>query len=236
MNLAPDEMIDIIARGFGDMLDRFVFIGGATAYLYYQTTSTANVRPTNDVDCVIQVTSRSEYYAIEKQLEKRGFKYPVSDDNPPTCRKIYEGIRVDIMPTDDKILGYSNRWFEEGIQHSQTAVLPSGIKISLFTLPYFIAAKIEAYHGRGETDFRYSHDIEDIALILDSQRDFALLYNAPDSVKSYLQEEFSQLLQNEAFQDTIYSFLGGTATSKSRSSKILGFMKEFIANEDRNIG
>lgn len=77
----------------------------------------------------------------------------------PICRKIYKGVTVDVMPTDESILGFTNKWYTDGITKPEMAVLPSGRKISILSFPYFIASKIEAYKHRGNDDYIFSHDI-----------------------------------------------------------------------------
>src|SRR4028119_950961 len=33
----------------------------------------------------------------------------------PLCRWQYEGISIDVMPCDESVLGFSNRWYKPGI-------------------------------------------------------------------------------------------------------------------------
>src|SRR4051812_1067118 len=34
----------------------------------------------------------------------------------PICRWDYDGLTVDVMPTDGKILGFNNRWYSDGLK------------------------------------------------------------------------------------------------------------------------
>lgn len=71
------------------------------------------------------------------------------------------------MPCDQSVLGFSNRWYKPGIGKSIHHLLPSGTRILIFSIPYFLACKIEAFICRGENNFYYSKDIEDVVILLD---------------------------------------------------------------------
>ncbi len=85
------------------------------------------------------------------------------------------------------------------MQESEKVKLPSGTFISVFTLPYFIATKIEAYCNRGGNDIRFSHDIEDVIIVLDGQNDFRKFDNIQGSVKKYLQSKFISFFDDDFF-------------------------------------
>ncbi len=222
---SPVDMIDIVAEGLDDILMRMVFVGGAVASLYYQDPAASRIRPTLDVDCVLKISSRMQYNTIEDELRNRGFR---NDMRPgaPICRWIYEGVTVDVMLTEETILGFSNRWYDEGIDNAIHANLPSGREIRIFSLPYFIAAKIEAFKGRGG-DFRFSHDIEDVVMVLDAQLDFDSLDKAPVTVKNYLKHEFASMAVDGGFLESVSGYIGYTPTSTNRARRVVSFMSEF---------
>jgi len=76
------------------------------------------VRFTQDVDVIVEVTSRAHYYQLEAELRKNGFINDQSED-APLCRWLIQGIKVDIMPTDEKILGFGNQWYPFAIKTAQ---------------------------------------------------------------------------------------------------------------------
>src|SRR5690606_32971347 len=76
-------------------------------------------------------------------------------------------LAVDFMPTDSKILGFSNKWYKDGIRNRVEFTLPSGTKIYALSLSYFLATKLEAYFSPGVNDPRISQDLEDIANVID---------------------------------------------------------------------
>ena len=54
--------------------------------------------------------------------------------------------RLDVMPTDERILGFSNRWYGPAIGAAQT-IRAGRHDIRVVTTPYFLATKLEAFHG-----------------------------------------------------------------------------------------
>lgn len=115
------EMLQTVANGLEELKEEVVFVGGVVAELYADNPAASDIRPTKDVDCVIELKSRIEHARLEENLRSKGFTHDTSKD-APICRMIYKGIKVDVMPTDEKILGFSNSWYGEGIE----SALPYG--------------------------------------------------------------------------------------------------------------
>lgn len=228
---ASIDMLETVAHGLGLLLNDVVFIGGAVASLYIDDPGTFYIRPTKDVDCIIEITGRQNFSNLEESLRSRGFANDTSDD-APICRWIYNDIQVDIMPTDERILGFTNRWYKGGISHLTKANLPSGIEISLLSLPYFIATKIEAFHGRNEGDFRISHDIEDIINIMDGILSFNIIYYAPRTVKLYLVEQFRAFMNDSVFIESISSHIE-RGQSPARTKRVIDFLNDFCNSGKR---
>ncbi|MGB2924557.1 MAG: nucleotidyl transferase AbiEii/AbiGii toxin family protein [Limnothrix sp.] len=159
------ENLEKVAAILSKIPEQFVFTGGATIALYLDEILWDEVRPTIDVDCVVEIASRVEYYALADRLRALGLE-ECTEPDAPLCRWLYQDLIVDIMPCDAEILGFSNRWYQAGIQHKMTYILPSGQAIAIFSPIYLLASKVEAFLGRGQ-NFRFSKDIEDIVILLD---------------------------------------------------------------------
>ncbi len=201
------KMLQTVANGLGDLKNDMVFVGGAVAELYASDPAASDIRPTLDVDCVIGISTRLAFYRLEENLRAKGFANDTSA-GAPICRWIYKDIKVDVMPTDENILGFSNKWYVEGIENEIKKILPDGTEIFVFPPEYYVATKLEAHKSRGGNDLRQSHDFEDIIYILDNCPDLLndiAIANA--SVKAYLQIEFKSLLQNKGLLEGIESAL-----------------------------
>ena len=159
MAMSNIAMIERVADALGNLNEKMIFTGGAIAELYADFPEISDIRPTLDVDCVVDIQIRSylDYSKLEDELRKLGFKDDISE-NAPICRKNYQGILVDFMPVFPDILGFTNRWYVDGITNKTECLLPNGTKIYIFPVEYFLATKFEALKDRGGADIRGSHD------------------------------------------------------------------------------
>lgn len=130
-------MIETVVEGFGELLDEIVFVGGAVSSLYIDDSGAGYIRPTQDVDCIIEITSRTHKDSFDELLRTKGFQNDFSE-GAPLCRWNYNSVTVDVMPTDGDFLGFTNEWYKEGMKNTIEVALPSGVKILVLALPYFI--------------------------------------------------------------------------------------------------
>lgn len=228
MTTHPDiEMLQTVADGLGPLKEEVVFVGGVTITLYIDDPGAPESMPTQDVDCVIEVATRLDYNAFEEKLRKRSFKQP--EEDPVICRWEFCGISVDVMPTAENILNFSNRWYREGIHSPEARTLPNGTQIKILTLPYFLGTKFEAYLSRGGNDIRQSHDMEDIVLVLSGNNQAVkLIKDSTDPIKQYLRDEFLKLLNNPFFKEAVYGYLRAARESESRTEILLQKIREIV--------
>lgn len=94
--------------------------------------------------------------------------------------------------------------YRDAISHKQEMHLSNGIRIWIFSLPYYIATKIEAVNGRGGTDWRWSHDFEDLVYIFNYNKNIAEeLQKADDDLKEFFKEEFAKMLKRTNIREEI---------------------------------
>ena len=200
-------MLQTVASGLGDLRDEMVFVGGAVAELYADDPASSDIRPTQDVDCTIELSSYRKHTELEEELRTKGFANDTSQ-GAPICRWIYQDIKVDVMPTDENVLGFNNQWYPGGVGSKITRTLPNGTEIFVFSPEYYLASKFEAHNDRGGGDLRQSHDFEDIIYILDNCTSiFENIRNADEDVKNYLKTECEKLFANDGLSEGIESAL-----------------------------
>lgn len=216
--LNPNDMnvmlLERVARSLGsELCDQFAFVGGAVAGLLITDPANPMIRSTEDVDVVADVRALSDYHRLEKALRKRGFVQDMHAESP-ICRWRVEGVAVDVMPTDESILGFSNRWYPRCVQTAQAIDLPSGLTIRLVSAPVFIGTKLEAFYGRGAGDYLASHDMSDIISVLDGRETLVNeCRQTASDLRGYLAEKFSALLADRRFLDALPGHLPGDAIS-----------------------
>ena len=195
-------MLELVASKLGDLCEEVVFLGGCTTALFITDDAYPDVRYTQDVDCIIDVISRAEYSSLRGRLLKQGFKQSMDDE--VICRWRYDDVILDIMPTDEKILGFGNRWYKPAIKYAFNQPLTAMLSIKLVTAPYFMATKFEAFKTRGRRDFASSHDFEDIITVLDGRNEIVLEIDQADTdLKEYLRTSFSEVFNNPDFHNAL---------------------------------
>ncbi|WP_338667321.1 hypothetical protein [Pseudodesulfovibrio methanolicus] len=222
------DKIVLAAQLLGDMVEEVVFVGGAAAGLLVNDPAITDVRPTLDVDVVIEVATRGEYYAVEERLRERGFKQSLEED--VICRWRNGTLLLDVMPTNPDILGFSNKWYSDSLRYARKCEI-DGVSFLAITPPYFLGTKLEAFYGRGEGDFMTSHDIEDIIAVLDGNLDVVEeVTQALDDIRAYLASELSGLLADEEFRDALPGHLPTDAASQQRVPIIMERMRQIVSN------
>jgi len=192
-------MLEFVARKLGELNNDVVYLGGCATALFINDPLSLDVRPTLDVDCIIDVVSLIQYHRFESQLTKKGFKKSMEDD--VICRWHYNDIILDVMPTNEKVLGFGNRWYQEALEHAVTHQLTEDISIQSVAAPYFIATKIEAFKTRGNNDLLMSHDFEDIITVIAGRINIdEEVAETSAELKNHLKKTFQEMLDDDQFE------------------------------------
>ena len=196
-------MVRRVAERLGDLRDQVVFLGGAATALLITDSAVPDVRATIDVDLIVEMASRGDYYRFAEALRSHGFTEHLGED-APVCRWRIEGVTVDVMPTCAEILGFSNRWYSRAMQTATAMRIDDSLTIRVVTAPYFIATKLDAFWSRGKGDFMASHDLEDIIALLDGRQEIIEEVPLADSeVRHFLSETFEKFLSDSRFLDVL---------------------------------
>lgn len=72
-----------MAKALGPVRERVVFVGGCATGLLLTQTAVADVRPTEDVDAIVEVATLADYHAVTQVLMDRGFRQTMEANTPP---------------------------------------------------------------------------------------------------------------------------------------------------------
>lgn len=218
---APEEakkMLLLVARALGqNLLDEVAFVGGCTtSLLITDEFSLESARFTDDVDVIVDIVGQLEWYKFQALLRDKGFA--VSPEDEILCRMRLGGLKVDFMPQDGGILGFTNRWYEKALVTAESYQLSDDITIRVLTPPLFIATKLEAYRGRGNDDPLGSKDVEDILTLFDGRAELvAEILKADPDVRNYISEQMESLTNNCDFD---YAVQGSVRSDQAREKII----------------
>ena len=162
------DLLRAMAHALGSLRERLVFVGGCATGLLLTDPAAADVRVTEDVDAIIEVASLAGYHAIQPLLEARGFKQTMEANTPP-FRWFWNRLQLDLVPVDERVMGFANRWYRPGFAAAVSTELAPGVTIRHLNAPHFLATKFEAFNDRGGRDVYLSHDLEDIVTVIDGR-------------------------------------------------------------------
>ena len=197
------HLVDLVAQALGDLCNELVFVGGCAAGLLCTSPNAPPPRVTYDVDVLAEVGALTAYYALEKQFALRGF---VRDRSPdaPICRWRLREVKVDLMPTDERILGFANRWYPIAISSALNIMLPSGKNIRLIAAPAFLATKLDAFATRGKGDLLTSHDFEDVINVIDGRPGIeSEVAEVGGELREYLANRFAEIARHSDFENML---------------------------------
>jgi hypothetical protein len=229
MNDSTLEQLITAARLLHPLLGELVFVGGAVTGRLITDEAAADPRTTLDVDAIAEIISYAEYAAFGDRLRALGFVKDTSE-GAPLCRWVHHETILNVMPLDEKILGFSNRWYRAAMKSSVTQRLSDDLEIRIVTAPFFIATKLQAFNGRGKGDFFGSRDLEDLISVVDGRAALATEVQAGAAeLRAYVRAEIKGLLATPGFLDALPGYLLPDAASQSRIVIVLQRLQELAS-------
>lgn len=197
-------MLECAARRLGPLLDEVAFVGGQVAELLVTDPAAARVRPTEDVDIIVAVSTRSAYDRLGTRLRASGFRKDLTP-GAPLCRwRAPDRVVLDVMPTEETILGFSNRWYPLGLATAEAYPLGNDLTIRVVTAPVFLATKWVAFDQRGAGDHFGSRDVEDILVVVAGRQTLpAEVARADDTLQEWLAARTAAFLNHPDAPDVI---------------------------------
>jgi len=157
------QQLELLAEKLGNLAEEIMVVGGCSPALILDINVAPDLRPTDDVDIVIQAETYGKYVQFIQKIREKGFEERQGD---PIGRYSSGEFVVDVIPTEADVLGFSNRWYKKAFDNSIAKKLPSGRVLKTIAPVYFIAAKLEAFRARAEEDLMASPDLEDLITVL----------------------------------------------------------------------
>lgn len=222
MNLENVRLLELAAEHLGNLLPEVAFVGGATVELWITDDAAPEFRPTDDVDVIVEITTRGAYYRFEERVRNAGFKNDQASGvicryKHPDC-----GLLLDVMPTEASILGFTNRWQAESFPHAVEMALPSGQAIQAIPPPYLLATKLEAFASRGKGDLYGSRDFGDAIALIDGREELTFeLADAPASLRAYVASQLDGLSRHANFDAGVEGALPAGPESWERAAQVI---------------
>jgi predicted nucleotidyltransferase len=201
------ELLARMAQALGELRERLVFVGGCATSLLITDPGAAPVRVTQDVDAIVAVSSLPDYQRLGEAFKARGFTQTLIAGEPP-YRWSLGGMKLDVMPAEERVLGFSNRWYDLALRTAVSVRLSEGTPIRLITSACFLATKLAAFEDRGRGDYLESHDLEDVLSVVDGRREIVdEMIEADAGLRHYVASVFERLLSDDGFLDALPGFI-----------------------------
>lgn len=210
--------LQAIAEALGNLCEQVVFVGGSTAGLLLSDPLAEGVRPTFDVDAIVQADSLVHFQRIERSVEQCGFIRDAESGVICRWRHRESDLVFDLMPVDASVLGFSNRWYAEAVRTATTLRLVNGMQVRVVAAPAFVATKLEAFLDRGRADYLSSHDLEDVLNVIDGRAELAGELQAADGD---LRQFVAQTLGNLLAQPDFINCLPGLIAEAERADLVV---------------
>jgi hypothetical protein len=153
--------VERVVAALGELADSCVLVGGCAPLYYARDERMTDLRPTTDVDLIVDVSSYAQFSLLEARLRRAGFHTPDPATGPhPIFRLALDGKLVDFMPVQP-VLGHPvNEWYPSAVAASIRIGGKLG-RLRVVDPVHFVATKLVAFDSRGSGDYLLSHDMED---------------------------------------------------------------------------
>jgi nucleotidyltransferase AbiEii toxin of type IV toxin-antitoxin system len=222
VNLQNLKMLEMAAGHLGSLLEEVVFLGGATVELWISDPAAPEFRPTVDVDVVVEIVTKPDYYRFQDRVLECGFIHDV--ESGVICRFEHPATKLilDVMPTETAILGFENRWQGDAFLHAEKFSLPDGSRIKVVEPPYLLATKLDAFRARGNRDFLGSRDFSDIVALIDGREELMdEVRAATEELRVYVAGELLELSSDQDFDRGLEGGLPSSPESRERVDLVL---------------
>lgn len=206
-----EALLELAVEILGPLVEDVVFVGGATIHLWITEPAAPPVRATDDVDVICDVTSYSEYQALAERLRERDLEEAIDEKVICRWRHRNSGLAIDVMPTAEDVLGFSNPWYETAIETAIERTLASGTTIRAVAPPVVVATKLAAWRGRGRDDVLRSLDVHDLVVLINGRPELGdELASQAEELRTYVANELGALRTNNhlgyVIQDAVTSY------------------------------
>ncbi|GGH03620.1 hypothetical protein [Silvibacterium dinghuense] len=200
-------LLEEAAEKLAPFLNEIVFVGGVTLGILISDPASAPIRNTSDVDVIAEIVTYADYIEFSERLREQGFSEDMGE-GAPTCRWKSGALTLDVLAIREEVLGYTNIWYESALNNPMPIELSSGRSVQIIKAPFFLGTKMEAFRGRGQSDFAASHDLEDFIAVIEGRDELlAEIEECPTDLRGYLAQAAQSLLGESLFKDVLPGFV-----------------------------
>ena len=205
------------AAALGDLVERVVFLGGATVPLWLTEAGGRAPRATYDVDVVVEVASISAYATFQRALRDRDFHEDIESGVICRWQHKHRDLILDAVPVEQRLAGFTGRWLKDAAANGEEVEIAPGASIRAVPAPWLLVTKLEAFTSRGDHDCLGSRDFEDVVLLLDGRPELAAeVLRLPQDARAYVGQVLRDLSREPTFDYGLEGALGPDGFVRAR--------------------
>jgi len=218
-------VLAVVAEKLDQLGLNYAFVGGSIVSFLLDDAGLSPVRPTDDLDIILEVLTTQRYSDIEAKLRELGFAHDTRQ-GAPMCRWVINGLTVDIMPTQGAFMGLNTIWFAEALA-SATLRKIDRFNLRIISPVALIATKLAAFADRGKGDYFASHDLEDLMTVIDGRAAIVEeIAAAPKELRHYIVTSLKRICENSDFQEALSGFLPSDTANQKRLPNLRRKLRE----------
>lgn len=207
-------MLQLVAESLGDMKKKVVFLGGTIIPFLLTRKVPLDLRPSRDVDFIVDFDSKEELYEFEDELWEQGFKRVSTG---AVSKWKINDVSVDVLPAGP-VLDFNNKWCNEAMDHPRRANIGKGMVIDIMPAPCFLGVKLTGFYRRGKDSYARSFDIYDLLVIMAGRPEIEkeIQEDASRELREYLSRELKILsCKGDDFHELMERFCRDSEAAKS---------------------
>ena len=205
----------------------FAFLGGSVLSLLINDPSVDSVRVTKDVDIIVDVRTRKDFHAEERELEALGFRHDTRE-GAPICRWLVGDLAVDVLPVREEVLGWHSKWFDAALDTAQMLKVGNR-QVKVVSAPFFVALKLEAFEDRGQSDFLCSTDFEDVICLFNGRPGIVEEILSEPTVGAGIANKFAEYVKSDDLEDAVLGFVQTESNPEVRFDLIMSAFRRLAS-------
>ncbi len=221
-------LIELASVTLEPLLDEVVFVGAAAIPVWITDESVLPLRATDDTDCVVAVSTKSEYDGFSERL--RRLEMREDSESKVICRWRAHGsdLVIDVMPSNQSIIGFDGKWLRAVPDDKRGVALENGLKIWVVSPVLLLILKMEAFSSRGNDDYFASKDFEDIVKFVEGRPELVdEVLDSDDEQRAFVLAFFEPRIEDPQFQAGVEGAIIGPE-SGSRAEAVISRFRQMI--------
>ena len=194
------------AKRMQPMLEELVFAGGCATAALFSEPGYMRASPPQWLDVIANTVGDLGYTALTIKLKELGMR---EDTMIGRGRWKMGALTVCFWNVDPVFSPFASRFIRDAFAMPRRYPLSPDFKVKLANPVFFLALKLEAFLGRGQSNFQNSDDLNDLVSLIAARPElpFDMKLAAP-AVRTYIQRSLAELKPKHEFSEAVKRLLG----------------------------